>query len=203
MTFFSHLVKTYLWQIVFAALIFGGLTLTATVKPELHKDIAWSEAIAGFGTLLFAFLIWLNNLKQSWINDLSKRISVFYRFNGRIVMMCKDSVLTNESDARTWALQIGQQMSGCQRLKFSPFFNFQDKGVQTNTATKESFRSYIFTYYLTELPTPDSGTDEEKRQAKQTLEQGCIEFTPRFHQDGSINYEKGFYPASQTMNVTN
>jgi hypothetical protein len=201
MSFTQYILKSQRGIILVALLLFGSLILVSIFKPTMHQSIAWLEAIAGFGTLVFAIFLWFNNLKQWWINELPKRITVYYRYEGRIVMSCKDSVLTNESDARTWALQIGQQMSGCQRLKFSPFFNFEDRGVQTNN--DKSYRTYIFTYYLTEIPTPDAGTDEEKNLAKRALETGCVEYQPKYNDDGTITFEKGYYPSSsQTMNAS-
>jgi len=192
MQYLRYILKHYLGQILFAALLFGALVYASAVKPEWHRDIAWVEAIAGAGTLFFAAFLWLNSMRREWENNLPKRITVQYRWQGRNVMYCENALLVEESDARTWALQIGQQMSGCQKLKFQPFFDLQKRGIQTEKQTGQKYKSFVLTYYLTELPEPDQGTDEEKRAFKKRLEEGCIERYPLYHPDGGVSMTDGY-----------
>jgi hypothetical protein len=154
--------------------------------------------------LFFAFFLWLNGIRREWEDSLPKRMTVQYQWQGRNVLVCYDALLVNESDARTWALQIGQQMSGCQRLKFEPFFNLRHRGIQTEKSTGMKYKGFVFTYYLTELPVPDGAPPERQAEFKAKLERGCIERYPRYHQDGRVSMEDGYLPfKGQKMDLEN
>jgi hypothetical protein len=199
----TFLIKKYWPQIIFALLVFGGLIAASIFKPEWHASVAWLEAIAGLGTLVFAFLLWLNGIRQDWEENLPKRMTVQYQWQGRNVLVCYEALLVSESDARTWALQIGQQMSGCQRLKFEPFFNLQQRGIQTEKISGKKYKGFVFTYFLTELPVPDGVTTEKQDEFRKRLENGCIERYPRYHQDGTISMEDGYVGSSnQKMTIS-
>jgi len=203
MQLFNYTMKHYWRQVLFALVIFGGLTYASTIQSDWHQNIAWLESIAGVGVLLFAFFLWLNGIRREWEDNLPKRMTVQYQWQGRNVLVCYDALLVNESDARTWALQIGQQMSGCQRLKFEPFFNLQQRGIQTEKGSGKKYKAFVFTYYLTEIPVPDGATSEIQTVFKSKLENGCIERYPHYHQDGTISMEDGYVGAkNQKMNVT-
>ena len=202
MRFYGYIFKHYWSQILITLTIFGGLIYASVVKPEWHRDIGWLDSIAGVGTLLLAFFIWTNNIRREWENNLPKRMTVQYQWQGRNVMVCYDALLVDESDARTWALQIGQQMSGCQRLKFEPFFNLQQRGIQTEKVSGKRYKAFVFTYYLTELPVPDGATPESQAAFRTKLENGCIERYPHYHQDDTISMEDGYVVSkNQKMNV--
>lgn len=203
MNFFQFIWKEYKAQIILAALVFGGMFMLSIWRPDLHKNIAWLEPIAGLGTLLFAAFLWINGLSQNWQNNLPKRITVQYRWEGRNVMVCKDALLTSESDARTWALQIGQQMSGCQKLKFSPFFTFKRLGIKKNPQSGLRYNAYIFTYYLTEIPVPDNATPGEKEDFTWKIKNGTIEIVPIYGDDDSVTYQPTFYPSKNQVIPTN
>lgn len=199
----TFLAKKYWPQILIALLIFGTLVTASIYRPVWHTSIAWLEAIAGLGTLLFAGLLWFNGIRREWEDNLPKRITVQYQWQGRNVMVCYDALLVSESDARTWALQIGQQMSGCQRLKFEPFFDLQQRSIQTEKTTGKKYKGFVFTYYLTDLPVPDGATPENQAAFKMSLENGCIERYPHYHQDGTISTEDGYIVSKkQKMRVT-
>ncbi|MBN8685002.1 MAG: hypothetical protein J0L99_20310 [Chitinophagales bacterium] len=192
--------RHYKIQIVAGLLIFAGLILASICNQEWGNSIDWFEAIAGVGTLFLAIVLWFNGIRREWVENLPKRMTVEFVWQGRNVMVCYDAILINESDARTWALQIGQQMSRCQRLAFEPYFNFQKLGVQSNKSDNTKFNSYIFTYYLKTLPEPDAEDDAGKLAFKTRLENGCEEFYYQYHQDGSISMTQGYTPSkSQKM----
>lgn len=203
MRLYNYIFKHYWLQITVAFAIFGSLVGTSIVMPQWHQSIAWLESISGVGTLMLAFFLWLNNIRREWEDNLPKRITVQYQWQGRNVMVCYDALLVNESDARTWALQIGQQMSGCQRLKFEPFFNLQQRGILSEKTSGKMYKAFVFTYYLTELPVPDGETPEKQAAFKSKLEKGCIERYPHYHQDGTISMEDGYASSkNQKMNVS-
>lgn len=191
-------------QILVALVLFGGLTYAALAKPQWADSLGLLDPVAGVGTLLFALFLWFNTIQREWESNLPKRITVQYQYQGRNVMVCYDALLVNESDARTWALQIGQQMSGCQRLKFEPFFNLQQRGIQKEKASGRYYKAYTFTYYLTELPVPDHAAPEKQNEFKNRLEAGCIERHPHYNADGTITMTDGYVPSkSQKMEVSN
>jgi len=196
MRFHNYSIKHYWPQVLIALVIFGGLIYASVAKPVWHGSIAWLESIAGVGTLFFAIFLWFNSIRREWEDKLPKRITVQYQWQGRNVMVCYDALLVSESDARTWALQIGQQMSGCQRLKFEPFFNLQIQGIQKGKAGGKFFKSYSFTYYLTELPVPDGTSSGIQAEFKRRLENGCIERYPHYHADGAITMTDGYIPST-------
>lgn len=189
---FSYALKNHWFQILFALLVFAGLIGAALFKPEWYDIINWFEAIVGVGTLIIAAFLWWNSAYREWNERLPKRITVQYQWQGRNVMICHDALLVSESDARTWALQIGQQMSRCQRLKFEPFFNLKEVGIRTEKTTGQQFRSYIFTYYLTELPVPDNESPDVQNEFKNRLEKGCVERYPHYSIDGAITMTDGY-----------
>lgn len=204
MNSFAYAFQKYWPQIITAFLLFGGITYASIIRPEWHGDIAWLESIAGVGTLLFAFFLWLNSIRREWKEDLPKRITVQYQWQGRNVMVCYDALLVSESDARTWALQIGQQMSGCQRLRFEPFFNLQERGIQKESKNGKNYKAFTFTYFLTDLPVPDGESPEKQAEFKRRLETGCIERYPHYHQDGTISMTDGYVPSKgQKMPIPN
>lgn len=203
MNLFSYISSQYPKQLIFSTLIFGGLIIASIIRSEWHGNIAWLESITGVGTLIFAVFLWLNGIRREWEENLPKRITVQYQYQGRNVMVCYDALLVSESDARTWALQIGQQMSGCQRLKFEPFFNLQQRGIQREKTSRKRYKAFTFTYYLTELPIPEHLSPEKQNEFRQKLEAGCIERYPHYNSDGTITMTDGYVPSrSQKMDIS-
>lgn len=202
MSFIGYLRKHQSGVIAIAIILFVSLTFVSIYYPAIHQSIAWAEAIAGFGTLVFAIFIWYNAVRREWEDKLPKRMTVQFQYQGRNVMICYDGLLTNITDARTWALQIGQQISGCQKLKFDPYYNFIDQGIKKNAKNGKYYNYYVFTYFLTELPTPQDGKDSEKEAFKKSLETGCIEWYNEINPDNSISYKKGYNTTTQKINTS-
>lgn len=204
MNFFRYVFEKHWYQIIIAVLVFAGILYLASNREAWYQKLSWVDPIIGFGTLLFAFFLWINDLRHKWEDNLPKRITVQYQYGGRNVMVCYHALLTNLADARAWVLQIGQQMSGSNRLSFEPFYNLQDNGIQWNQTHQKQFKSYVFTFYLKELPLPDNVSEQAKANFKSELENGCWEWIPRYNSDGTINIDKGYQAnAGQKMVVTN
>lgn len=208
MKFFQFLQTRYRTQFYVALFVFVGLGILAYFNQTSHQAFSWLDPIIGISTFLFAVFLWLNGLHKEWEDSLPKRLTVQFEYEGRNVMVCHDSLLANLSDARTWALQVGNQMSSCSSLKFQPFYNFQDIGIVDGKKGKK-YKSYIITYYLTQLPVPapDNGTEAEKKAKKEEiqwkLENGCIEWIPQYNKDNTIDIIPGFQPkGSAKMTIT-
>lgn len=202
MKFSQFLIKQYRSQIIVAVGVFFGIIVLAYYKMAAHQMLSWLDPITGSATLVFALFLWLNGLRKEWEEELPKRLTVQYEYEGRNVMVCYDSLLTNLADARTWALQIGKQMSDCEKLRFAPFYNFQDRGILTNKKGNQ-YKSYVLTYYLTQLPIPANGTEKSKKDFVWKLQNGCIEWYPEYNADNTISISEGFIVKSGAkMTVT-
>jgi hypothetical protein len=195
--FFSFLQTRYRTQFYVAVLVFVGLVTLAFFHLPTHQTVSWLDPIIGLATFVFAVFLWLNGLRKEWEQSLPKRLTVQFEYEGRNVMICRDSLLANLADARTWALQIGNQMSSCPKLRFQPLYNFQDTGIMEAHAGKK-YKSYIITYYLTQLPVPepDNGTPEQNEKQKEDilwkLQNGCIEWIPEYSNDNTVTIVPGF-----------
>lgn len=198
MKFFQFLQTRYRTQFYVALFVFVGLGILAYFNQTTHQAFSWLDPIIGISTFLFAVFLWLNGLRKEWEESLPKRMTVQFEYDNRNIMVCKDSLLVNLSDARTWALQIGSQMSSCKELKFGTFYNFRDKGIATTEKGKK-YKSYIFTYYLTHLPIPkfEGGTEEENKEKADLLiwklNNGCLVWTPEYDEDNRIISKEGFH----------
>lgn len=126
-----------IWQVVLFAfkkkplLIFFALTafalVTGIVLLGLNQTISpnnwWAivEPIIGVSTLAVAIAVWIGELYRDWEEILPKRLTVRFKYTGRSVFICENAYLAGEGDIRSWAQQIGGQMSGCPKLRFEPF----------------------------------------------------------------------------------
>lgn len=71
-------------------------------------------------TLLVALLVWLLEVKEQYLANLPKRLTVSFVYKGREVMRCNDAILAHESDMRALAQQLGSQMTHMGRLPLRP-----------------------------------------------------------------------------------
>ncbi len=174
MTFIPYILSKHSWQIILVLAIFPIIVILGMKYQDLHQSVSWFDPLAGLGTLLLAVFLWFNSIYREWENQLPKRLTVLYIFNGKPVMEAKNTVLTDLADARPWALQVGQQMSGGeQRLLFEPYFEFNANGILKDPITQKKYCSYTFKYILSELP-------------KNFPIDTCRIWTPVYNQDGTL-----------------
>jgi len=175
-------------QILFALVIFGGLLLVSFLKPEWYDAINWFEAIAGVGTLILAVFLWWNSIQQAWENSLPKRLTAYYEFGGRNVIVFRNILLFSESDTRAWAQQIARQKIGGKDVEFEPFFRYKDKGVGLSQNGKP-VKNYEITFFLSAIPEKLKsrlGYDEAGGLDKKW----CIEWLQVESEDGSITMDE-------------
>ena len=188
MKFSDYLLK-FQWGVILVSFLdFGGLALASILKPELHQSIAWAEAIAGFGTLVFAVFIWYNAVKREWKDSLPKIFDAYFLFKGQNVFVFKDINVLNESDIRAWAQQIARQKAGGD-IAFQPYFRYKNLGLSTTADRKKQVQRYEITFFLTAIP------ESLKTRLYYTEEAGnkmYIEWMQKEHEDGSITMEE--YP---------
>jgi hypothetical protein len=194
MTFTNYLFKNNAWQIIIAIVIFLGLAIVSVYNPDLHKSIAWAEAIAGFGTLFFAAFIWINETKKRWEDALPKKLDAYFQFQGRDVIVFRNIMLFSESDARAWTQQLARQKAG-NDIAFEPFFRFKDKGIG-KSKSGESVKNYEITYFLTSIP--------DKLKTKLEFSENspikwCVEWHQIENKNGSISMDELMLVSNQKM----
>lgn len=191
---------TYIWhfyylQIISAFVIFGGLISLSIYKSDWHHNIDWLEAIAGVGTLLFAFFLWLNNVSKEWENNLDKRLTAYFKYESRDVIVFRNILLFNESDMRAWSQQIARQKADGD-IKFEPFFRYRDRGVEY-TKTGKPMKSYEITFYLSAIP--EKLKPRLGYHGDETKKKWCIEWHQVENEDGSISMDEILVPGNPKM----
>ena len=149
------------------SLIFFLLALLLVAASQGNKNglnwwSKWVDPILGVGTFLAAIGVWINNLSTDWEDDLPKRLSILFMYEGRAVMMCEEAYLASEGDIRAWGQQIGSQMSGKSRLDMQPYIK-QEQGVVRSDEQGKIYKYYLAIFYLNQLPIPSKELAEAER----------------------------------------
>lgn len=142
----------------------------------------WDEILGvlfDIATLLFAVMIWHNELDLRWRQSLPKRFDVIFQHNGQPIMRCEYAHLNSEQDIRSLGQQIGVQMlkahaknhgrTANDRLEFmAPMVQMENLGAQRNPFDNHSFCShYRVIFDLQDVP-PGVPSD------------GCLVWSPPF-----------------------
>ena len=112
----------------------------------------WLDPIVGMFTFLVALGVWWTHNLRNWEDQLPKRLTIHYEFNGKEVMRCEEVYLSSEGDIRPWAQQLGSQMSGSQRLQFEPFLKEEKATIEFDGIERKFYKLHTVTFYLTKLP---------------------------------------------------
>jgi hypothetical protein len=193
MNFGKHIIKSNTSQILFAIAVFGALCWYALKGPAYAQSISWMEAICGVGVLLMTVFIWFNNLKRDWEAILPKRVTVYFQYQGRDVMIAKQMPLTSEGDIRGWSQQIGRKMNKDKDISVKTWFKYENLGPDKS----QSFFEYRITYYLNEVPENLLGL---LGYNSTTLpEKMCLVWQLIKAPDGSYNVEEGTSIASEKL----
>jgi hypothetical protein len=169
---FTFAFKIHKIQILFAILIFGVLIGASFYKSEWYDAINWFEAISGVGTLILATFLWWNSIRQAWESSLPKRLTAYYKYGGRDVIVFRNILLFSESDTRAWAQQIARQKIGGKDVEFEPFFRYKDKGVGLSQ-TGKPVKNYEIVFFLTAIPEnlkSRLGYDKDESEKKWCIE---------------------------------
>ena len=150
--------KDWILSVLFVVGLILSIITAVHYKKELF-DIGLT--VAEIMTLLVAVSIAIVNYNQEWRNSLPKTLSVHYRYRGKYYLSCYYADLTSEGDIRTWAQQIGQQMTGGGLLDFNPFFKLQGPEVITLQPSNVSALHYEVTILL---KSPKFLRDPQKRE---------------------------------------
>ncbi len=154
----GNLIIASLLLAIFVITQYGGM-------PSFHQLFTkrWNEsfnAYAGISTLAVAIFVWLGELQQDWRASLPNKLTVSFKYKGRLEMICHRADLANVSDARALALQIGQQMAGTQQLKFNAAKIRQTGGEVEKGDGGQFQRHYFLEIDLLALPEKLLALDE-------------------------------------------
>lgn len=107
------------------------------------------EEIAGAATLIVAVLLAMSELYNEWKDQLPKKLTVIFTYDGLTVIKCEEAWLAGDSDIRQWSQQIGRQMTEGENLEFEPFVKQKEEILANNN---EVFKLYTAIFQLTKVP---------------------------------------------------
>lgn len=133
-------------------------TAMSSVSPP-HWAEWWirMQSFLGIGTLAVALFVWYGKIREEWKNDLPKRLSVFFFYGGKPVIVCRYVWLAGEDELRTWGQQVAKQAAGNQNLDFSPDVEARKPSLAVEK-NGEICKHYAVRFVLTKMPSsqPDS-----------------------------------------------
>lgn len=101
--FAAILVLTFSWNEL-------RFPLTTSYAPKsLIEWLLNAQTILGMGTLLVALFVWHGEIEEDWENDLPKRLSVFFFWKGKPLIVCRYVWLAGSDEIRTWGQQVALQ----------------------------------------------------------------------------------------------
>jgi len=122
-------------------------------SPEtLAEWLTNLQSFMGIATLLVAILVWYGEMCSNWEASLPKKMSVFFFYAGRPVIVCRYVWLADASDLRAWGQQVAKQAAyNIQQLGFGPDVKAADPVLEIEP-NGEMFRHYAVCFQLTEYP---------------------------------------------------
>jgi len=123
----NKLILKYAWQhqrlqicaaigffilVIIGSIFLSELHLPTTTSETPKGLIGWlinAQSIISFGTLLVALLVWWGETQEDWIDSLSKKLSVFFFFKDRPLIVCRYVWLAGADEIRTWGQQVAKQ----------------------------------------------------------------------------------------------
>lgn len=131
-----------------------ALLLSDWSKFEWTKEIlteSWNifEPIVGVVTLAVAIALYIEEMRESWEENLPKVLSVEFKHagSGDMLMEARRIPVAGEYDLRAWGQQLGAQiLYGDRSLQYF-------KVERRDTVAKDgSCKEYILTFYLERVP---------------------------------------------------
>jgi hypothetical protein len=99
-------------MVILGVLFWGELQLPTSSSHTPQSIVEWllnAQTILGIGTLLVAIFVWIGEIEEDWENDLPKRLSVFFFWMGKPLIVCRYVWLAGEDEIRTWGQQVAVQ----------------------------------------------------------------------------------------------
>ena len=202
-TFNEFLKSEYAWHIVVG--IFAFFIIVIASLCSYQDAIAKWESILGCITFIFALFLWRMQIRREYQmlqNDqkrqaerledekmrmLSKRLTIRFLFNGKVVLECKQAMLTDAGDIRALSQQVGSQMIGTRQLDFFPFVKIEEPIKQADKETAKQFWHYTASFTLKSLPkSTERPTDYQMEVDKQLAAGQALYWTPVYQPNGAF-----------------
>lgn len=110
------------WDHVYPPVPFLNATIAAPVSPT--NWTGWLNNLQSYiaiGTFFVALFVWYGKIRDDWQDELPKRMSVFFFYKGKPVIVCRYVWLARAEDLRAWGQQVASQAVDNDRsLKFGP-----------------------------------------------------------------------------------
>jgi hypothetical protein len=194
-SFGSYLKAAYFWHILLAVALFLGTLLVSVQSKAFHELAQWLDPLFGLMTLVFAMFLWwtavkkeYSQLEQDSKTMLAKRLTLRFVYGGKVVLECKEAMLTDAADIRAWSQQVGSQMVGGRNLDFFPFVRIEEPVFRTDTAgSGKSYWLYTAVFTLKNFPKKANEPTQEQNEVDQKLASGqCLYWTPVYHSNGTF-----------------
>lgn len=191
-SFSTYLKQEYFWHIMLATGLFLGTLLLSVWQKPFHDQAQWLDPLFGLMTMVFALFLWWTSVKRehSQIDEQSKamfakRLTLKFIFSGKVVLECKEAMLTDAGDIRAWSQQVGSQMVGGRNLDFYPFIKIEEPLLQADPKTDRQFWHYTAVFTLKSLPKPTEKPTEYQTVVDSKLATGqCLYWTPVYDHGG-------------------
>lgn len=151
----------FIGLVVLGVLFWSEMQLPSTTSHTPESIIEWllnAQTILGIGTLLVALFVWIGEIEENWENDLPKRLSVFFFWEAKPLIVCRYAWLAGEDEIRTWGQQVGVQAQDVMPGEKPPdsFLHFgpdmQTRNPELLVGTKgEVWKHYSICFRLTGL----------------------------------------------------
>jgi hypothetical protein len=106
------IMSVFLVLVALGVLFWSEMRLPSTSSHSPESIIEWllnAQTILGIGTLLVALFVWIGEIEENWQNDLPKRLSLFFFWEAKPLIVCRYVWLAGEDEIRTWGQQVGVQ----------------------------------------------------------------------------------------------
>lgn len=144
--------RTGFVAIVCAAFVVSlvGIRLTLTAG-QMSPAWNWLDPVITLTTLAVALVVWLAETRREWESQLPKRLTVYFVWDGFVVLQCDRAYLADVGEIRSWGQQLGRQMNGNAELRFEPFIAQVERRIARDTAGG-AYKPYEVQFTLTARP---------------------------------------------------
>lgn len=109
--------------------------------------VPFFDPFVAIGTAVIALLIGLGQSFKNWEENLPKRLTVHFIYDGKAVLSCYESFLSGASDVRAWSQQIGGQMAGVPFISFFPYIKADKPRITTSAFEIENKKQKVIMLY--------------------------------------------------------
>lgn len=166
-------VGVFFWDELCLPIFFRNATTASPANPTNWANwLINAQSFLSVGTLLVALSVWWGEISEDWQNDLPKRLSVFFFYKDRPLIVCRYVWLAGADEIRTWGQQVALQAQPIKPDKPPDKFDFGPdvetrKPILLLGPRGEVWKHYSVCFRLTKLnPTLTNYTTDEKTSGK-------------------------------------